>query len=704
MMAGTVAVAVLLFVFAAWQHYISVSRLADERIASSLDIASEHAQKVFQSIDVVFGSVAEMTRGRADQSLRLHEAELNERLRTMVSAISDVRAIWLFDLNGEAIATSSFFPVPRLNNSDRDYFRAQQDKTVGTYVGGILRPKIGSDIFFSVSQKRYDSSGEFSGITAVVVSPSVFENFYKRLARNSSASYAMIRSDGAVLARYPIPVEPGIVLPPTSGFRRTVASNPEGGGYSAVSGVDGLARRFQIQRLGSLPLYATSSLELASIWSDWFTWVALQLMFGLPVTVALLLLEYLALRRTNDFYAEVSRRESAETSLRQSQKMEAIGQLTGGIAHDFNNLLTIIIGNLQSLTRQFPKNQKLQLKLANALTGADRAAQLTHRLLAFSRRQPLDPKPLDSNDLISHVSDLLARSLGEHVEFEIVRAGGLWRTEVDPGELEAAIINLSVNARDAMPNGGKITIETANIFLDETYCGRFQDLNVGQYVMISVADSGQGMTPDVVERAFDPFFTTKDPGLGTGLGLSQVYGFAKQSGGHVQIHSEMGVGTTVKLYLPRTFSKQLEAPARVSPELMQGQGECILVVEDDDGVRNYLSEALVELNYLVRTALSGEAALKVIDEPGAKIDLVLTDVVMPGMNGRELCEKLLGKRPDLKVLYMTGYSRDAIVHGGRLDAGVSLIQKPISERDLALRIRLLLDADEQRVDELQATK
>jgi two-component system, NtrC family, sensor kinase len=693
MMLGTILFPAALFCFASLEQYDAISRLADERIARSLDICVEHATKVFQSVEVVFASIDEITRGRADQSLRLHEAELSERLRLMASAISDVQSIWLLDAKGIPVASSVTYPVSAaLNNSDRDYFRAQLDRTVGTYIGRVLTTRIGGNrLFFSVSRKRSDSSGDFSGITAIALSPSAFEQFYEHLARNTDASYAMIRADGVVLARYPVPAKPGIVLDQESGFRRTIADNPEGAPYTAVSGVDGLERRFDVQRLGDLPVYVTSSLEYSNIRGQWIGWMKAQLLFGIPVTSLLLMFEYLALRRTDDFYAETFRREAVEAALRQTQKMDAVGQLTGGIAHDFNNLLTIIIGNLQSVVRQISDGSKLQQKAANALAGAERAAQLTHRLLAFSRQQPLDPKPIDANQLIPRTTELLARSLGEHIEMETVRSAGLWQIEVDPAELESAVINLCINARDAMPDGGKVTIETGNAFLDEAYCERFEHLSPGQYVLISVSDAGVGMPTDVIERAFDPFFTTKEPGLGTGLGLSQVYGFVRQSGGHIQIYSEIGIGTTVKMYLPRSFAPGADDSRSGSSEILQGNGESILIVEDDDGVRNYLLELLTELKYSVKSANGGAAALAMIDDTDQKIDLLLTDVVMPGINGRQLADAAAAKRPNLRILYMTGYSRNAIVHQGRLDPGVSLIQKPVSEHNLAFRVRSMLD-------------
>lgn len=693
MMVGTVLFPLALFCFASWEHYNAVSKLADERIARSLDIAVEHAKKIFQSIEVVFASIDEITRGRADQSLRLHEAELSERLKLMASAISDVQSIWLFDANGTPIASSVDYPVSTaMNYSDQEFFGAQLNGNIGTYIGRVLTTKNGDSApVFSISRKRTDSGGDFSGITAITVSPLALEQFYEHLARNTDASYALIRADGAVLARYPTPAKPGIVLDEQSGFRRTVAGSPEGGQYTAVSGVDGLERRFDVQRLGDLPIYVTSSLEFSNIRGQWIGWMEAQLLFGIPVTSILLLLEYLALRRTDDFYAETFRREAAEAALRQTQKMEALGQLTGGISHDFNNLLTIIMGNLQSVVRQIPDASKLHQKIANALTGAERAAQLTHRLLAFSRRQPLDPRPVDASQLITRTTELLVRSLGERIEIETVHSAGLWQIEVDPAELESAVINLAINARDAMPDGGKVSFETSNAFLDEAYCQRFEDLTPGQYVLIAVTDQGVGMPAEVIERAFEPFFTTKEPGLGTGLGLSQVYGFVKQSGGHIKIYSEIGVGTTVKMYLPRSFAVRSEDTTSSAEGIPQGNGESILIVEDDDGVRNFLFELLTELKYSVKAADGGDAAIVMIEDTEQKIDLLLTDVVMPGMNGRQLADVASAKRPDLKILYMTGYSRNAIVHQGRLDPGVSLIQKPVSEQNLAMRVRSMLD-------------
>ena len=384
----------------------------------------------------------------------------------------------------------------------------------------------------------------------------------------------------------------------------------------------------------------------------------------------------------------------ARTELFQAQKMEAIGQLTGGVAHDFNNLLTVVIGNLELAQRTLGSAEgegRLRRAIGNAMRGAQRAATLTERLLAFSRQQPLEPKPVDVNKLLIGLSDLLGRSLGEHIEIETVGAGGLWRVEADPVQLEATILNLALNARDAMPDGGKLTIETLNAHLDEHYSLRHAEVRPGQYVQVAITDTGSGMTEEVVTRAFEPFFTTKRVGHGTGLGLSQVYGFVKQSGGHVKIYSEVGHGTTIKIYLPRLLHGS-DPEREVEPDAVGSHAhETILVVEDDRDVRTYIIETLRELDYRVLEAPDAEAALRLIERGERSIDLLLTDVVLPGQNGRQLADQVMKWLPALKVLYMTGYSRNAIVHQGRLDAGVALIQKPIRGPLLTARIRDLLD-------------
>ena len=396
----------------------------------------------------------------------------------------------------------------------------------------------------------------------------------------------------------------------------------------------------------------------------------------------------------------VDERMRAEETLRQSQKMEAVGQLTGGVAHDFNNLLTIIIGGLDAIGRQIEKIPdshevaRIRRSRAMALHGAQRAAALTARLLAFSRLQPLDPKPLDVSRLIFGLADLLQRTLGETIALETVSGAGLWRAFADPAQLENALINLAVNARDAMPEGGRLTIETQNVSLDESYVAAFAEpVAPGQYVLIAVSDTGHGMNEETLAQVFEPFFTTKESGKGTGLGLSQVYGFVRQSGGHIRIYSEIGEGTSVKVYLPRALGtvEQDAVSEGGPPTTADGGPETILVVEDYEELRDFSTSVLRELGYEVIEASSGRAALEVL-ERGREIDLLFTDVVLPdGMSGRQLADEALRRRPELKVLFTTGYIRNAIVHNGTLNPGVHLISKPFTFEELAAKVRAALD-------------
>ena len=382
----------------------------------------------------------------------------------------------------------------------------------------------------------------------------------------------------------------------------------------------------------------------------------------------------------------------AEDALRQSQKMEAVGQLTGGIAHDFNNMLAVIIGGLNLVQRRLARGERDVGKFVDAATdGAMRAAALTSRLLAFSRQQPLRPEPLSANDLVAGLSELLRRAIGEDVRLETVLAGGLWRTTVDASQLENAVLNLANNARDAMPDGGKLTIETANAYLDEDYA-RHNEAEPGQYVLIAVSDSGTGMPAEVVARVFDPFFTTKEVGKGTGLGLSQTYGFVKQSNGHIKIYSEPGHGTTFKIYLPRaTGPVPVARPiGAVAPPVAGRPEEIIMVVEDEERVRLISVDALRELGYTVIHAWSGADALQLL-ESYPDVTLLFTDVVMAGMTGRQLADRVAQLRPGLKVLFTTGFARNATGHNGMLAPGTNFLPKPFTVEQLARKVREVLD-------------
>jgi signal transduction histidine kinase/CheY-like chemotaxis protein len=694
-MAASLLIPCSLFAFAAWMSYRHLAVLADERLVRSLDVQQEQALKAFQLIDLALDSASELVSGMSSAGIRKDEESLYLQFKKLVSAVPAVQSIWIYDQDGRAAVSSRSHPPTAQSYADRDFFLAHVGSEIGTYYGQIYNSQYNGLPFFTVS-RRLVHDGVFAGVIEASVLPSNFVHFFSTLSYTNGLQFALLRNDGTFLARYPAS-PPGTTerLDARTGFHRTIASTPEGGLYTTVSPVDRIERRFGVRRFGETPLYLSAGIASSTILDEWIAGMAPHLIFGIPATLFLFLTLLTVLRRTQLLYVETDRRVAAEGAQRQLQKMEAIGQLTGGIAHDFNNLLTIIIGNLDTAQRQLESwtdgaQVKLARRLENAMHGARRAATLTKRLLAFSRQQPLNPVALDVNRLLTGLSEFLRRAIGEDISLEVVGAAGIWPVEADVTELESVILNLAVNARDAMPGGGKLTIEASNSYLDDAYSRQHADIQPGQYVQIAISDTGSGMTKEVVDRAFEPFFTTKQAGQGTGLGLSQVYGFVKQSGGHVKIYSEVGEGTTIKIYL-RRFVGASVAQDEIKREAGRGRSdECILVVEDDTEVRSYIVETLGGLGYDVLEATGGHDALRLMTEyKGVK--LLLTDVVMPGMNGRTLANEARQRLPALKVLFMTGYSRNAIVHQGRLDADVDLIQKPLTSADLAATVRRVLD-------------
>jgi signal transduction histidine kinase/CheY-like chemotaxis protein len=387
---------------------------------------------------------------------------------------------------------------------------------------------------------------------------------------------------------------------------------------------------------------------------------------------------------------DLTEKQAAEAQLRDAQKMDAVGQLTGGVAHDFNNILTVITGTIGILEEAVADRPQLAAVAKLIDEAAERGANLTKHLLAFARKQPLQPREVDVNALVLEAAKLLHPTLGEHIEITPLLAEDAWTALADPNQLATAVLNLALNARDAMPGGGKLAFETHNVFLDENYASMHSEVASGHYVMIAVSDTGAGIPPALLERVFEPFFTTKEVGKGTGLGLSMVFGFVKQSGGHIKIYSEQGHGTSVKIYLPRaTGLDQTAAEAQVAADI-EGGNETVLVVEDDSLVRRYVMTQIESLGYTTLEAGNASDALRIIDDV-PNVDLLFTDVIMPGtMNGRQLVDEALKRRPGLKTLYTSGYTENAIVHHGRLDSGVLLLAKPYRKSELARMIRLAL--------------
>ncbi len=697
LLTASVAVPILLFAGAGWISWWQHHEEAVDRVQRNLGIVHEHARKVFETFDLTERYLEQILGDATYAQIREAEPYYNSRLRVMVQALPQLRDLWIVDAQGIPVVSGTVHPMPRIDVSDRDYFSVHKSgKVKGLYVSELLDARAANLRFFAISRSRV-VNGRFAGITIISIAPEYFTRFYATLPPPSIGS--LLREDGAILARYPDLASLPRRLPPAAPFLESIRRQPDSGLVMASSSVDGLQRLFAYRKLENLPIYVTAGTGQREITRAWLASMARHLVFGIPAMLAMIALGVIALSRTRRLEEEIRRRETTERALHQAQKMEAVGRLSGGIAHDFNNMLTVILGNIDmALNRLGPDQPRLQRALDAARQASQRAATLVQRLLAFSRQHPQEVKAVDANRLVQNMSELLRRTLGETVKIETVLAGGLWGIAVDPNQFENAIINLAVNARDAMPDGGKLTIETANAYLDESYAqATGGELVRGQYVMIAITDNGTGMSREVMERAFDPFFTTKAAGMGTGLGLSMVYGFAKQSSGHIKIYSELGEGTTIKMYFPR-LSDQREIPtwsgeerAVPMPAPAARNTETILLVEDEEAVNRFGCEVLREQGYRVIAAGDGPAALRLLEsEP--RIDMLFTDVVLPaGMNGRQLADAVRQSRPDIRVLFATGYTRNAIIHHGRLDADVELLTKPFTSEALARKVRQILD-------------
>ncbi|MGA7611229.1 MAG: ATP-binding protein, partial [Xanthobacteraceae bacterium] len=598
------------------------------------------------------------------------------------------------------------YPFPHaIDLSDRDFYQAiKNNENASPYLSALIQSRAADRSLFLIARRRL-FRGErmpFRGVVTTAIAPEYFSDYYARLPGAQNYTVGLVRKDGAILAWYP-PLPASVRQLPPNGPLVTAMHEGSRRIVTDVSPGDDSEELFAFSRIPREGVYVLVGASTSGIVRQWAQAMSYHLLFGVPATLALIGLCWLALlqaRRESIAYAqlreETQLRESTEHALRQAQKMEAVGRLTGGIAHDFNNLLTAIIGNTDLAIRRLGNNDgRVERSLNAAKDASQRAAALISRLLAFSRQQPHEVRLTDVNRLVRDMSELLSSTIGEAITIETVLGAGLWRVALDPNELEAALLNLAVNSRDSMADGGRLTIETSNAYLDEDYISKEgADSPAGQYVLIAVSDTGSGMSPEVIEQAFEPFFTTKPKGIGTGLGLSMVYGFVKQSAGHVKIYSEVGHGTTVKMYFPRVLEQRdgAAAPAIGRTETTpRGTGqESILLVEDDETVNRFAAEVLQDLGYVVISAVEASRALTLLDE--RDVDLLFTDVVLPGgMNGRELADVAVKKKPGLKVLFATGYTRNAIIHHGRLDPGVDVLMKPYSYELLARKIRAVLD-------------
>ena len=705
----------ILLVLASWHNRIEVLREADGRVERTLRVLHEHAIKVFETQKLIIDRINGRLRF-IDWQQESDRLDLHRFLADLQKSYEQVATLTITDAEGRLVASSRAHPAdPSVSFTDRDWFQAlRASDRSELYVSRSYLGRQSGQPVFNVARLVYSADGSFQGAVALSVDRGYFETFYREVDPDLAHNVVLVRGDGEILAREPATAL--MTLPPSAPMMLAI-SRGDDGPYRAVSAVDRVPRIFSYRQVAPYPVFIGFGVSEAGVLADWRRHVLGYALVAALAAASLFGVSLLALRQMRQerlatrrwraaadaLTAEAAERRRAEEQLRQAQKMEAVGRLTGGVAHDFNNLLTVVIGNLEMAQRRAADiDPRLIRGIDNAMEGARRAATLTHRLLAFSRQSPLSPETVDANRLVAGMSDLFRRTLGEQVAVETVLAGGLWLTQADANQMESAILNLAVNARDAMPEGGKLTIETGNAYLDEAYAAHHEELRAGQYVMVAVCDTGTGMAPEVTSRVFEPFFTTKPPGKGSGLGLAQVYGFMRQSGGHVAVYSEVGQGTAIKLYFPRLARAAGEVPGdprltMETPSLIPGvlerapqPGLTVLAVEDDPMVRAFTVAALEEAGYRVLQAAEGPQALRLIEtEP--EIALLFTDVVLTGpLDGRRVADEALRLRPRIKVLFTTGYTRNAIIHHGRLDEGVDLLVKPFTAASLGRKVRAAL--------------
>jgi len=683
MMVASIVLPVVLFAFAAWVSYRNFERVADDRINRALDILHEHALKVLQTVERTFAEIDEVVRGMSDDDIRMNEGPLHDRLRRIVGALPQLQGIAIIDRDGHPLVSANLLPVPKdINLSDRDYFKAQATGNPGTYVSSVHDPRMGGleSYFFALSQRRQSDDGKFNGIISVAVLPNYFEAFYEKMGNNEGSYFGMARADGGFLARYPVPKDRMFKLDERSKLREGIAQGLNRWIYTVDSQFDHIDRRIGYRKLTGFPVYVLAGEEKSAIVREWLAYMSGHLIFGLPATAFLYAGLGLALRRTKRLYDEADRREAAEGALRQSQRLEAIGQLTGGVAHDFNNLLMIISGSVQRLRNELTDNRHSRL-LDMIATATQRGESLTRQLLTYSRQQTLTPQVIDLSQRLPQLRDLLTRSLRADIVIKVDVPDAICAVRVDPGEFELAILNLAVNAKDAMPGGGTLSIRVKPVTLK----GEATEEGLsGEFVAIRVADTGQGIPPGVLARVFEPFFTTKEVGKGTGLGLSQVYGFARQSGGTATITSAEGRGTAITIYLPRSHQPP-DAPSRPSQtEAPAEPAGTVLLVEDNDDVAEVGAAYFRQLGYRVRSVAHVQAALAALRLDG-EVDLVFSDILMPGgKNGLDLAREIAVRYPNIPVLLTTGYSASA---QDAVRQGVIVLQKPYDLESLRRNIR-----------------
>ncbi|MHB2168891.1 ATP-binding protein [Alsobacter sp. R-9] len=675
----------------------------ERSLQHTLDLVHEHALRTFDTYALVAGQANEFVRDLSDAEIRAREAAINERLLRLSHSLPQIQDVWLLDAQGRGMVAAEVFPVPGVDLSDREYFRVHIRQPRPPYVSEQLRGRVMDVRFFQISWRLRSPEGPFAGVVAVSVQPDYYREFHGRVARETNLAIALMRDDGAILVDTPSPRGDGTPIGQRAqelvGQLRGV---PATGLLDLPASDQGPAELVAHRGIEGYPVQVVVASPRSVILDDWLRTMAIYVAIGIPATLGLFLLSLTALRQAHSqtlafarLKAESEKRQAAEAALRQVQKMEAVGRLTGGVAHDFNNLLTVVIGNLDMLLRRLrPDDVRARRSASLAKEGAVRASLLTQRLLAFSRQQPLEPKRIDVADLVGGMSDLIRRTLGESITVEARTQAGLWPVNVDPNQLESAILNLAVNARDAMPEGGRLEIRARNLSVSQRGTHP-EDPEPGDWVIVEVADTGHGIPDEIQLKVFEPFFTTKPHGKGTGLGLSQVYGFIKQSGGHVRLESRSGEGTTVRLFLPRAAFGVEPEPASAEgggdhAALLAERRRTALVVEDDPAVRSFSVDALRDLGFDVLEAEDAASAMRLLAQ-AREVDLLFSDIGLPGTDGRALALQARRDRPRLHVLLTSGYAHQIMQDPA--DDGPDLLPKPFTVDELSRRLASLLRND-----------
>jgi two-component system NtrC family sensor kinase len=675
LMAAAIVFPVGLFSYAAWSNYRSAWQRADERIERGLDVVQEHTLKVLETVARTFGEVSALIEDKSDEQVAEAEARLHARLKQIADDLPQVLSIWIIDRAGRSVVSSRLYPVGRTGPfAGRDYFLAQVDANRPGFIGELFVSPIDQAVLFGMSMRRPSADGTFRGIILLTVQPEAIRSFYARLQGGIADQIGLLRADGSFLVRQPPPRQSGMTLSPASGFRRSVTTEPEHGRYLTTGETDGVTRQFGYRKLPGYPLYITAAVDLDAIRAEVISPMLTHLIFGVPATVLLLAISYVALRRTRGFYEEIERRELAEATLKQAQRMEAVGQLTGGVAHDFNNLLMVISGNVDRLRRDLADTRAARALDAIEMA-ARRGSSLTRQLLSFSRRQAHKPIVIDLARRLLKMRDMLQSSLRGDISLTVDIDYGVWPVKVDPAEFELALLNLAVNSRDAMPSGGTFVIRTSNLPADDAAPLGLK----GDLVAIAVTDTGPGIAPEALPHVFEPFFTTKEAGSGTGLGLSQIYGFATQSGGGVTAANRLQGGAVITLYLPRSLELPILEPQDAPKVDAPPRTGTVLVVEDSSDVAEITVGMLQSLGFTTRLAENVDAALAAL-AADPSIAVVFSDIVMPGgKSGLDLARDLRQRRPDLPVLLASGYSR---VAQEAVAEGFSILAKPYGIDDL----------------------